>query len=192
MNVQVENSISFASALGASPSQQSCTDSSSMLKTEVPNKTRAGKAQKKRRRKNGAKQTVLQEQEYPPSAPVVTSQSKYDTQHPTVDTTISLPSYPRLKLTLDKSVDRYGRLFRATEVTTGRLFEIRTYFFGAADSKEKQSIKRNCREWKKRRRFLDSFKIDKLVILILQHPQMPFPSSRSPGAESDFGLLSGV
>ena len=79
---------------------------------------------------------------------------------------------PQIKLTRKKTVDKHGSVYQATQVTSGTLFEVRVYFFGQVDSKEKQSVKRNCREWKKRwRRYLDSYNEGDFIFLVLRHPE---------------------
>lgn len=65
-----------------------------------------------------------------------------------------------------KRVDNHGHIYQARAGTT--LYEIRVYSFSQKDASERKQAKRNCREWKARRRFLVSWKQNDLVCLILR------------------------
>lgn len=49
------------------------------------------------------------------------------------------------------------------------LYEIRVYSFSQKDASERRQAKRNCREWKARRRFSFSWKQNDLVFLVLRN-----------------------
>ena len=88
-----------------------------------------------------------------------------------VSTVIKTASFSQLTLTEVKKTDRHGYIYEAKQTAGGGLYEIRVYSFDRKDPNEKQYVKRNCREWKKRRRFIDSHQENGFVFLILRHPQ---------------------
>jgi len=89
----------------------------------------------------------------------------------TVITSASSAHFSKLTLTEIKKVDRHGCIYEAKQIAGEDLFEVRVYSFGQKDPNEKQYVKRNCREWKKRRRFLDSHQENGFIFLILKHPK---------------------
>lgn len=66
-----------------------------------------------------------------------------------------------------KKSDKYGHIYQARANTT--LYEIRVYSFSQENAPERRQAKRNCREWKARRRFLSSWKQNNLIFLILRN-----------------------
>ena len=53
----------------------------------------------------------------------------------------------------------------------GKQLQIRVYYLGQQDLKEKNYAKRSCREAKKKRRFLVSHKEGDFVYLVLEYPE---------------------
>ncbi|CZR58992.1 uncharacterized protein PAC_08884 [Phialocephala subalpina] len=70
-----------------------------------------------------------------------------------------------------------GCLYQAVRISDGTLFDIRVYSFDGEDTIERRHIKRNCREWKERRRFLVSCKVNGLVFLVLRKSQVEIERS---------------
>jgi hypothetical protein len=79
--------------------------------------------------------------------------------------------FSQLTLTEIKKADRHGCIYEAKQTTDEVLYEVRVYSFDRKDPSEKQYVRRNCREWKKRRRFMFSHQENGLVFFILRHPQ---------------------
>jgi hypothetical protein len=83
-------------------------------------------------------------------------------------------SYPELKLIQLKQSDKHGHIYKAKHITSEALFEIRVYSINSSSQQKSTQIrhaKRNCREWKERRRFLDSLPVNGFVFLILRYPE---------------------
>jgi hypothetical protein len=101
-----------------------------------------------------------------------------------VNTMINPNRHPKLRLTKVKSFDKHGYSYEAVQLTSGTLFEIRVYSFTQTDPRQIKYAKRNCREWKKRRRFEDSCQGEGFIFLVLRYPKAKTrsPSSLSPGA----------
>ncbi|KAF4609618.1 hypothetical protein G7Y89_g15837 [Cudoniella acicularis] len=111
-----------------------------------------------------------------------------------VNTTIHPARRPQLKLIQMKQPDKYGYgyVYKALQITDQTLFEVKVYSFNQLDTKQNRKAKRNCREWKGRRRFLDSWKENGLVFLILQYPKSrdtSSPVSSGPQGEEQFPSL---
>ncbi|PVH69692.1 hypothetical protein DL98DRAFT_522035 [Cadophora sp. DSE1049] len=106
-----------------------------------------------------------------------------------VSTVLTTASVSQLTLTEIKKTDRHGYIYEAKQTSGRELYEIRVYSFDRKDPNEKQYVKRNCREWKKRRRFIDSHQQDGFVFLILRHPQARTDVPLSP-THSDHSLPS--
>jgi hypothetical protein len=93
-------------------------------------------------------------------------------KHGLLESTLKWPEVAvELLVTHIKRSDKYGAIYQAKHCSNGSLLELRVYSFSQKDpSVKKKHLKRNCREWKDRRRFLDSWKENDLVFLILSHP----------------------
>jgi len=109
-----------------------------------------------------------------------------------VSTVITTASFSQLTLTDIKKTDKYGFIYGARQTAGGEPYEIRVYCFGRKDPNEKQYLKRNCREWKRRRRFIDSHEENGFVFLILRHPQATTIPSVSSTTPVDHSLFSTV
>jgi hypothetical protein len=105
-----------------------------------------------------------------------------------VNTVITSASFSQLTLTEVKKADRHGCIYEAKQITDETLFEVRVYSFHRKNSNEKQYVKRNCREWKNRRRFIVSHQENGFLFLILRHPQTTV--SLPPSTPGDQSLLN--
>ena len=96
-----------------------------------------------------------------------------------VKTVLTSASFAPLTLTEVKKTDRHGCIYEAKQLADEMLFEVKVYSFERKGPNEKQYMKRNCREWKKRRRFIVSHQENGFLFLILHHPKTTVPATSS-------------
>lgn len=97
-----------------------------------------------------------------------------------VNTTIRNPGpFSELKVIQLSKNDSYGDIYKVIQDLTEIPYELRVYSFHHHPTADKRHVKRNCREWRQRRRFLGSWKYKNLIFLILRHPEENVVSSES-------------
>ncbi|EPE34335.1 Winged helix DNA-binding protein [Glarea lozoyensis ATCC 20868] len=89
-------------------------------------------------------------------------------KHGLLDSVLTPPNPQKpLEIVRVKKSDKYGYIYQARAESI--FYEIRVYSFTQEDASERRQAKRNCREWKARRRFSFSWKKDDLVFLVLRN-----------------------
>ncbi|KAF8848198.1 hypothetical protein BDZ45DRAFT_810965 [Acephala macrosclerotiorum] len=104
------------------------------------------------------------------TAETVTKPKDLEDQVRLLNMTFSSSSGNQFRLVQAKSSDKYGQIYKAIKTPDDASFEVRVYSFDKLDAANKKHAKRNCREWKERRRFVMSCKENGLVFLVLRCP----------------------